>query len=95
MDGQTATIIILALQVILMVGGGIVAYLVKQGKVDRETVEESKRVATWLTGTLDDLKGLDPDAAKKYIDALLEKVGDDKPLLDAFLKAMDHNKPHK
>ena len=94
MDGQTATIVILALQVVLMAGGAFVAYLVKKGKIDQKTVEESKRVANWLAGTLDELKGMNPDAASKYINRLLEKVGDDKPLLDAFLKAMNLNKPH-
>lgn len=95
MDPQTATIVILALQVALLVGGAVVAYLVKKGKIDRETVDDSKKIANTLAGSVDVLKETDPEAAEKHIKEILARIGEDKPMLDAFLKAMNLNPPKK
>lgn len=93
MDPQIATIIILALQAVLLVGGAVVAYLVKKGKVDRKTIEDSKKIANVLAGAVDVLKETNPVIAAKHIKEILGRVGEDKPILDAFLKSMNLNKP--
>ena len=93
MDPQTATIIILALQVVLLLGGAVVAYLVKQGKVDKETVDKAQKIANALAGSVDVLKETDPAAAEQHIKEILARIGTDKPVLDAFLKVMNLNPP--
>lgn len=85
----------LVLQIIVIVGGAIVAYMVRKGWIDRKTVDDTKDIANSLAAAGDKLKDLDPVAAEKFVEAVLEKIGDKKPVLDAFLKAMNHNKPHK
>lgn len=86
-------IILLGMQVLVMVVGAVIAYLVKQGKLDAKTVEDAKGIAGALAGAIDTFKGTNPDASKTLLQNVVANVGDKKPVLDAFLKTMNLNKP--
>ena len=93
-SADTMLLLILALKVLILVIGGILAYLVKKGHIDGKTVENSKDMANALAGAIDKFKGADPDAAKFLLRDVVSNIGDKKPVLDAFLKAMNLNAPN-
>jgi hypothetical protein len=84
----------LILQLLILVVGLLGAYLVRKGLVDRKTVEDTKTIAGAITTAVDKVKLDDPDVGKKITGKIVEAIGENKPILDAFLKATNLNQPN-
>ena len=92
-SASTLQLLVIGGNLLVLIVGAIIAYLVKKGQLDVSTVENTKSIANAMAGAIDTLKGVDPGAAKTLLQDVVTNVGDKKPVLDAFLKVMNLNKP--
>jgi hypothetical protein len=92
MDDATLGLI---LKLAILVATIVVAVMVKKGWIKKEQVDQAESVANALAAAADNLKDLDPEAARRLLEDVVEKMGGDKQMLDDFLKKWNHNKPHK
>jgi hypothetical protein len=83
----------LILQLLILIIGAIIAWMVRRGWLDRKTVEDAKDIAKATTAGIDKLKEIDPEAATHVLKEVLSRIGVKKGVLDAFLKEMNLNKP--
>jgi len=85
----------LILKLAILVATIVVAVMVKKGWIKKDDLDKAERVANALASSADKLKSLDPEAARRLLEDVVESMGGDKQMLDDFLKKWNHNKPHK
>lgn len=83
----------LVLNALILIVGGVLAYLVKKGHINAKTVEDTKEIANAMAVSIDKLKKMEPEAAKKLLQELIGEIGEKKQNLDAFLKSRNLNRP--